>query len=202
MARAGDIFFNEHAGIAKVVLPEAADGLKSLRQLVGIVAHPHADPAAAGGAFEHYRIANLLRGAARLGAIGQQLGSFQQRQPLRFSQRPGGMLKTKGPQLLRRRADEYQSGGFAGFGEGGVFREETVAGVDRLGAALPRGGNDFLHHQIGLRRRAVAKAKRFIGFANMQAAEIGIGIDGDAFNLHIAQRAQNSAGDGATVGNK
>jgi urea carboxylase len=35
---------------------------------------------------------------------------------------------------------------------GGVFRQKAVAGMDSAGAALQRGGNDLLYHQIGLAR--------------------------------------------------
>ena len=68
------------------------------------------------------------------------------------------MLQAEGAQLLRSGADKRHPRRLAGLGEGRVFRQKAVAGVDRFGAALLRGGEDLLRHQIGLRRRAVAEA--------------------------------------------
>ena len=112
------------------------------------------------------------------------------------------MLQAEDAQLPRGWADKGQPRRFAGLGEGRVLRQKAVAGVDRPGAALLRGGNDLLRGQIGLRRRAVAEAEGFIGVADMQTAQVGFGIDGDALHLHRAQGAQNAAGNRAAVGNQ
>ena len=59
--------------------------------------------------------------------------------------------------------------------------------MDSAGAALQRGGNDLLYHQISLRCRALAKAERFIRFADVQTAQVGFGVNGNPLHLHGAQ---------------
>ena len=51
MARAFNVFFDKHARIAKVILPQPLYGLKGVRQLAGVATDAHPDTAAPGGAF-------------------------------------------------------------------------------------------------------------------------------------------------------
>jgi hypothetical protein len=44
----------------------------------------------------------------------------------------GGVFQPKQTQLFRRGAHKRHPGGFTGFGEGGVFRQKAVAGMDSL----------------------------------------------------------------------
>ena len=53
-----------------------------------------------------------------------------------------------------RRADEHQAGGGAGAGEGGVLREEAVAGMHGFRPGRARGGDDRVDVQVAVRRRA------------------------------------------------
>ena len=145
MAGAFDIFFEKHPGVAEVVLPQPLHRGKRLAQFAGVAADAHANPPAARRALEHHRVAHRLCRPAGFFAVGQQVAAFQQRNALRFGQRAGGMFQAEGSQLLRGRANKRQSRRLTGLGEGGVFRQKAVAGVDGAGAALPRGGNDLLY---------------------------------------------------------
>ena len=51
---------------------------------------------------------------------------------------------------VRRRADEDQPGVAAGAGERGVLRQETVPGVDRVGAGRGGGRDDQVAAQVGI----------------------------------------------------
>ena len=84
MAGAFDIFFEKYAGVAEVVLPQPLHRGERLRQLTSVAADAHADPAAAGGAFKHHRIAHRLRRPAGFVAVGQQFAALQQRHALGF----------------------------------------------------------------------------------------------------------------------
>ena len=202
MAGAFDIFFEKHPGVAEVVLPQPLYRGKRLAQFAGVAADAHANPSAARRALEHHRVAHRLSRPAGFLTVGQQFAAFQQRNALRLRQGAGGMLQAEGSQLLRSRANKRQSRRLTGFGEGGVFRQKPVAGMDSAGAALQRGGNDLLYHQIGLRCRPLAKAERLIRFADVQTAQVGFGVNGDALHLHGAQGAQNAAGNRPAVGNQ
>ncbi|MNN18246.1 hypothetical protein D3C81_1314520 [compost metagenome] len=202
MAGALDVLLDEHAGIAEVVLPQALDRLEGLGQFRRAAAHAHADAAAAGGAFQHHRVADFLARFQRGVEIFQQFGAFQHRHAVLLGQRAGGVLETEHPQLLRGGADEGDAGGLAGLGEGCVLGEKAIAGVDGLGAALFGDSEDLVHHQVGGGGRAFAQREGFVGLLDMQAGGVGFGVDGHALDIQGAQGTQDAAGDGAAVGDQ
>jgi hypothetical protein len=53
---------------------------------------------------------------------------------------------------LRRWPDEHQTSVATGLREILIFGEKAIAGMNRIGSASLRGGNDRLDPQIGLRR--------------------------------------------------
>ena len=99
-------------------------------------------------------------------------------------------------------ADEDQAGGGAGFGEGGVFGEEAVAGVDGLRAADARGFQDGFDAQVGVARGGGADAVGFVGHRDVLGGGIGVGMDGDGAQAHAARGADDAAGDFAAIGDQ
>ena len=197
-----NVLLDEHASVAEVVLAKALHGLEGFAQLGRAAAHAHADTATAGGAFEHDRVADLLASdQCRVEAV-EQLGAFEHRHAVLFGQGAGGVFEAKHAQLLWRRADKRNAGAFAGFGERGVFRQKTVAGMNRRGASGLGDGEDFVDRQISAGGRAVTEAVGFIGVQDVQAGGIGFGVNGNALDLQVAQGTQDAAGNGATVGNQ
>ncbi len=59
-----------------------------------------------------------------------------------------GVLQSEAPHLLRSRPDERQTRLFTGLREVGIFAQESVARMNRLRPALPRGSENFLHGQV------------------------------------------------------
>ncbi|MCY1344045.1 hypothetical protein D9M69_300730 [compost metagenome] len=202
VAGALDVLLDEHAGVAEVVLPEALDRLEGIRQFLGRAAYAHADAATAGGAFQHHRVADLVTGFQCGGEVFQQFGAFQHRHAMLFRECPGGVLEAEYAQLLRGRADEGDASGLAGFGEGGVFGEEAVAGVNGGGAGLLGDIQNLVDHQVGAGGRAFAKAEGFIGLLDMQAGGVGFGVHRHALDVEGTQGAQDAAGNGAAVGDQ
>ncbi|MNQ47166.1 hypothetical protein D3C85_610020 [compost metagenome] len=202
VAGALDVLLDEHARIAEVVLPQALDRLEGLGQFRRRAAYAHADAAAAGGALQHHRVADLLAGRQCRIEVFQQLGAFQHRHAMLLGQRACGVLEAEHAQLLRGRADEGDAGGLAGLGERRVLGEEAVAGVDGLGAALSGDFEDLVHYQIGGRGRAFAEAERLVGLLQVQAGGVGLGVDGYTLHIEGAQGTQDAAGDGAAVGDQ
>ena len=197
-----NVFFDKHARVAKVILAQAHHGIEGVAQLFRVVTDAHADPATTRGAFQHYRVAHFRRSVNGLIDVSQQSGAFEHRHAVRFRQRTGGMFQAKQAQLFRRGADKRNACGFAGFGKCGVFRQKTVARMNGQRTAGSGGRDDLFAHQIGVRRRALAQAQRLIRFPDMQAAEIGFGVDRHAADLHGAQGAQNAAGNRPAVCNQ
>ncbi len=202
MPRPLDVLLNKDARIAEVVFTQPHHRIESIHQFRGGITHAHPDPTSARGAFQHHRVTHLLCRLLRLVHICQQFSAFQHRHALGFGQSPGGMFQAKQAQLLRRGTDEGNTGLLTRLGEGGVFRQKAVARMDSLGTAGFCGGDNVVADQIGVRRRAVAQAQGLVGLANMQAADIRLGIDRHAANVHGAQCAQNAAGNRPAVGNQ
>ncbi len=89
-----------------------------------------------------------------------------------------------------------------GFGEGGVLREEAVAGVDRGGAGLARGGQDLGGDKVALGGGGRADGDGDVGFADVRRGGVGLGIDGDGAHAETPRGADDAAGDLAPVGDE
>lgn len=202
MSGALDVLLDEHPGVAEIVLAQALDRFEGFAQFGRAAAHAHADATTAGGALEHDRITDLRAGDhCRVKAV-EQFGTFEHRHAVLFGQGAGGVLEAEYAQLFGRRADKGNVGGLAGLSERSVFREKTIAWMDRGGACGLGDGEDFFHCQVGAGGCAFTKAVGLVGLQDVQARGIGFGIYGNTCNLQFAQGAQDAAGNGATVGNQ
>ena len=121
MTRPLNVFLDKDACIAEVVFPQPHHRVEGLKEFRRGIADTHPYPASAGGAFQHHRVADLLRRLQRRVHIRQQFGAFQHRHTMFFRQGAGSMFQAKEAQLLRRRADKSNARRFAGLGKGGVL---------------------------------------------------------------------------------
>ena len=101
-----------------------------------------------------------------------------------------------------RRADDGDAGLFGGFGEGFVFRQEAVAGVDGLGAGIARGLQDGVGAQVAGARLGAADVHRDVAGGDVAGVGVGVGIDGDGADAQAAGGGGDAAGDFAAVGNQ
>jgi hypothetical protein len=101
-----------------------------------------------------------------------------------------------------RRSDEGDVGGLQGLYEAGVLGQEAEARMDRLGAAVLAGLDDFLDHQIALGRRRRADQDRLVGQLDVQRPGVGLGIDRHGLDAHAPRRLDDAAGDLAPVGDQ
>ena len=83
-----------------------------------------------------------------------------------------------------------------------VLGEESIAGVDGLGAGAAGGLENLGNVEIGLRRLGGTEVLAEIGLAHMQSAPIDIGIDRDRFDAHFAAGTDDANRDLAAVGDK
>ena len=98
--------------------------------------------------------------------------------------------------------DEDDAVGLQGFAELGLFRQEAVAGMDRLGAGALAGFDDAVGDQIALGGRSRADQHLFVGHFRVQRVGVGFGIDGDGLDAHAPRRLDDAAGDFTTVGDQ
>ncbi len=83
-----------------------------------------------------------------------------------------------------------------------VLGEESVSGVNRVGARSLGGGDDELTPQVGLGRRVTRQANRSIGFGDVRAVGICVGKYRDRADSVLAAGCKDTAGDFATIGDQ
>ena len=160
----------------------------------------HALAAAAGRGLEHHRIADLPGSGAGRPGVGQGLGTARHdRYSGRRHQAPALDLRPHGRDRLRGRADEDHSALLAAASEAGVLGQETVAGMDRVGADVRGQVDDLPGQQIALHGRRRTDAVGLVGHLGRQAVPIRLGVDGDGDDAALAQRPDDAHRDLAAV---
>ena len=118
------------------------------------------------------------------------------------NQRLGLVLQAHRPHRGRRRTDEDDACGGAGFGEGRVLGKETVARVDRIGARVARGLDDRCGVEVGLPGGRRPDGARFVGEPHVQRSAIGLRVHGDRVHAEPAAGPDHAAGDLAAIGDQ
>ena len=83
---------------------------------------------------------------------------------------------------------------------GRVLGEEAVAGVDRLGARAAGDIEDLLDAQVVLGGGPVAEVVGLVGALDVGRVAVELGVDGDAGDAELLERADDADGDLAAVG--
>ena len=203
VARAGDVFLDQDAGVAEGGLALAPGRGEAVGEILGAVDLPHPLAAAAGDSLDQDRIADGI-------GLGLQAGqrlvlteiAGRDRHAGRDHQGFGSILQPHGADGGGRRADPDQTGGHDSLGEVGILGQEAIAGMDGLGARGLCGGEHLRRVQIGFACRGRADQDGLIGLPDMQGLRIGLGIDGDGPDAHATGGAEHAAGDLATIGDQ
>src|SRR5581483_6354754 len=103
---------------------------------------------------------------------------------------------------LRIWPDEYDPCGGESLCECLALREKAIAGMDRLGAAVPAGGDDFLDHQIAFGGGRRPDRDGTVRHLHVQGILVGLRIDGDRPNSHLSRGLYDPAGDFAAIGDQ
>ncbi len=125
-----------------------------LVQLRRVVDTTEAASATAGGSLHEEREADCFRIAHEHVDIGPTRAGSKRRDTGGLGDLEGADLVAGQSQHRRRWSDEGDPRALTGFGEVGVLREKAVAGVDRVGAGVPRDVDDRLDVQVGADRVA------------------------------------------------
>ena len=99
-------------------------------------------------------------------------------------------------------SDKDDAGLFERAGEGGVLRQEAVAGMDRLGAGRLGGGDDLADIEIGLGGLRRADRNGLVGHIDMQRVAVRLGIDRHGLDAEPARGPDDAAGDLAPIGDE
>ena len=133
MTTALDEAFDEDAAGSETALTQADDAFKLTEKLRFIPTDFHADPASAGGAFEHDGVTDFLRGENCRFRILQQPGARNKRHARIAGEPTGFVFQSEGDDLLRRGAEPFHAGLLAHSGEVRIFAEQAVTGENRVG---------------------------------------------------------------------
>ena len=203
MARLVDVFFDQHLVVAEGGLGLAPRARQRLGEIVGMLDPAHALAAAAGPRLDQHGIADL----ARLGGEQHQFLRLaviarHHRHAGLLHQPLGRVLQPHGADRRGRRADEDQPGRRHLVDEVGVFGQEAVARMDRLGAGRLRRRDDPVAAQIAFRDGRGADMHGLVGHRDMQRVGVGVGVDGDGAHAQAPRRADDAAGDLAAIGDQ
>ena len=102
----------------------------------------------------------------------------------------------------RRRPDKCQAGGLTAGGKRGVFGEEAVARVHRIGTGPSRRREQRIDLEITLRGGRRSEQDCVIGRHHMGRAGIRFGVHRDRLNGHLATRTNDAHRNLAAVGNQ
>ena len=165
--------------------------------------HAHAAPAAAGGRLHQHRKTDLVGGLGqRRLVLGLAVIAGHQRHAGLLHQRLGAGLRAHRRHHRGGRADEHQAGIETGLREFGIFRQEAVAGMHRLGAGLSRRFDHAFDVEIAVARPRRPEQHGLVGHGDMHGVAVGLGIDRDGAQAHGAGGADDAAGDLAAVGDQ
>ena len=203
VARAFDVFFDEHAVVAEACLGFTHGARESVANLGVGARDPHALAAAAGRRLQHHRIADALCDAHRFLGVGDRLGMAGDRadagrlgEALRFD------LVAHRLDRLGRGADEHDVAARKLAREAGVLRQETITRMDRARAALFGGNDDLVHVEIALRRRRGSDRDRAVGHLDVARIAVGVGINRHGLEAERARGADDAACDLAPIGDQ
>ena len=104
---------------------------------------------------------------------------------------------------VRRRSDEDDPRRGAGFREVGVFRQQPVAGMDRIGLRFAGDADDLGDRQIGLdRAETLADLVGFVGLEAVEGELVLFGEDRDRAHAQFIGRAEDADGDFGSIGDE
>ncbi len=92
--------------------------------------------------------------------------------------------------------------GLADFGEVGAFRQEAVAGMNRVGAGDLGGADDRRHVQIAVGAARRTDADVLVREPDVQRVLVGLGIDGDGLDAELAARMDDAQRDLTAIGDQ
>ena len=115
----------------------------------------------------------------------------------------GGELVAHLGQDLGRGADKGDPGVLAGLGEGGIFRQEPVAGMNGVHVAPLGQVDDGVDVQIGAQRAFVfADQISLVGPGAEEREGVLVGVDGHGVQAQVVACTENSDGDLTAIGDE
>ncbi len=134
--------------------------------------------------------------------LDQPLAAGHDRDAGLLGQLPRLVLVAESFHGLVRWADELDAALPADLGEVGIFREESVTGMDGLDVGHLGGADDARDLQIAFGGRGWADADGVVGQFEIRRIAVGRAVDGDDFDAEILAGADDPQGDLTTIGDE
>ena len=159
--------------------------------------------AAPEGGLDRDRKAVLLgEGDHLVGVLDRVRGAGDERGPDLLRDVPSLDLVTERVDGRRRGTDPDQPGVEDGLREGGVLRQEAVAGMHRIGASVGGDLDDLLDRQVGLGRRGAPQGMSLVGKPHEQGVAVGVGVHRDRADAGVLARPDHAHRDLPAVGDE
>ncbi len=198
-----EVLLQVDLGISECRLGLRARGVEGAGELPLVPGGSHPAAAAARRGLQDHRISGFLRERESLvqGLDGARRPGYG-RHAGRGHRPPGQRLVPHFPEGFRRRADEGDMTVLEDLREIGVLREETVAGMDRVGLGDLGGRNDGRDVQVRGGRRIGADADVFVGETHVKSIAVGLAVDGNSPDAELPAGRDDAQGDLPAVGDQ
>ena len=179
--------------------PRAARAGEALRRAGNL----HSAPAAARCRLHQHRVADPVGdpGGLRI-VLDRGIAAGHRRDADLDHGRLGGDLVAHRRDMFGTGPDEGEAVIRDHLGEGGVFREEAEARMDRVRAGHARGRDQRGHAQIAVARRGRADAHALVRKAHMHGVGVDGGMDRDGADAEVPAGADDAKRDFAAVGDQ
>src|SRR5919106_4130775 len=198
-----EVALEVHRRIREIRLSLAARGLVRPVDLVAGARDLETLAPATRRGLERDRIPDLLGRRPRLTDVDRGLGRPRDDRHARTQHLfPRGELRPHRLDRLRWRPDPNETRLQHAAGEGGVLREEAVAGVNRLRPGSERGLDDAVRPEVALAGSAGSEEICLVRDRDVQGTTIGLGVHGHPGDTELAEGPEYADGDLAAIGNE
>ena len=201
--RIDDKLFNVDVRIVESLFRLEARGMVALHEASFVAGDAHPVPSAAGDRLNHDGKADFSRDLDGFFlAVHRSLAAWRYRYPRLAGALAGGILVAHEANGTGGRTYELDVAARTHLREMPVLREEAVARMNCIDVGNLRGAYDAIDFEIALRAGRGSNANGFIRQLDMEALQVGLGIDGDSLDAELFAGPNDPQGDFAAVGDK
>jgi len=200
VARAHEVFFEQHGVVAESGQRFAFCRFEGFVELREVRDDAHPAPTPAGTGFdEHGRTDAFGLGPKRCGAlIGAVVAGDDRHVVFARAALSFDLVAHRGNRF-RRRADEDEPGVAGRARKRRTFGEETITGMDGVGAQFARGPDNARDVEIRFGRGRRADARGIVHELEVIRVRVGFGVDAERYDPALAGRARDPHGDLAAI---
>src|SRR5271168_559270 len=203
VARAFEVFLDVEAAVAEGVDGFGRRVAPGAGEFAGALHATHAFAAAAGHGFQEDGKSRVARKFGCGVYIGERVErSRHHRHSRGRGHLPRRRLRAQFLHGFGRRADEGDGVFRAGPRQRSVFREEAVAGMERIAAGAARHVHQLVDAEVALARGRGTDGIGLVRQAHVERRAVGLAENGHRAHAHLAACAEDADGDLAAIGNE